>query len=412
MQYGCIGRKLSHSFSKIIHNMLESYDYQLFELEPEALPDFLKKRQFKAINVTIPYKQDVISGLDYTDSIALSIGAVNTIVNQDGKLYGYNTDFAGMSALIKRVGIEICNKTVAILGSGGTSKTAFAVCKSMNAKTIYRVSRKESEDTITYDNLYKISEDIDVIINTTPCGMYPDIQSEAVDIDKFSKLCGVIDAVYNPLRSRLVLKAKQKGIKAEGGLYMLVAQAVFAAEHFMSKSIDKSEIDRIYNEILMQKQNIVLVGMPASGKTTNGKAVAKALSREFIDSDKQIVNKYGNIPEIFEKYGEKGFREIEKNIITELSKESGKVIATGGGAVLEGENVFHLKQNGKVIFIDRDIDKIPATPDRPLSNDRQKLRKLYDERMPIYKEICDVHIKMNEDIEQNTRDIIDGYYNK
>ncbi|MBQ8605383.1 MAG: AAA family ATPase [Clostridia bacterium] len=406
MQYGCIGRKLGHSFSKIIHNKLEDYDYQLTELEPQALDEFMKERDFKAINVTIPYKQDVISYLDYTDSIAKSIGAVNTIVNVDGKLYGYNTDFSGMRALIDRLGIEVRGKKVAILGSGGTSKTAYAVADSMGAREIYRVSRSGRDGGITYGELYEKHSDTDVIINTTPCGMYPEIYGAAVDIDRLEKLSGVVDAVYNPLRTQLVSRALEKGIAAGGGLYMLVAQAVFAAEHFTGKKYERAQIDRIFAELYAQKENIVLVGMAGCGKSTLGRELAKRLGRELIDSDDEIVKREGAIPAIFERVGEKGFRKIESEVIREISAKSGIIIATGGGAVLDMDNVRALKMNGRTVFLDRAVEDIPATPDRPLSCDRERLTALYEKRLPIYESVADVRIKVSNDIQKNTELII------
>lgn len=411
MEYGCIGEKLSHSFSKTIHNMIESYDYQLVEIAPENLSDFFDKKDFKAINVTIPYKQDVIKYLDYTDSIALEIGAVNTIVNRNGKLYGYNTDFSGMSALIKKLGIEILEKTVAVLGSGGTSKTAQAVAKSLKAKKVVRVSRSAKDGSIDYAALYDMADEIDIIINTTPCGMYPNIFGQAVDIERFKNLSGVVDAVYNPLRTCLVSKALERGIKAGGGLYMLVSQAVFAAEHFTGKSYPDTETDRIFDSLSNDKENVVLIGMAGCGKTTLGKSVAKALGREFFDSDDEIVKKYGDIPTIFKDKGEAEFRRIEKEVIQQLSAKNGCVIATGGGAVLDSENVFALKMNGRVVFLDRALENIPATPDRPLSCDREKLTRLWNERYPIYLAAADIHIKTLEDIKENTDRIINECFN-
>ena len=249
MDYGCIGEKLSHSFSKEIHNALTDYDYQLLELKREELEAFFTERSFKAINVTIPYKLDVIPYLDWISDEARAINAVNTIVNRNGRLYGYNTDFYGLKGLIERKVKSFKGKTVAILGSGGTSKTAFAVASYLGAKEIYKVSRKSTESSISYDDAYKLHNDAHIIINTTPVGMYPKIGESAIDISDFNKLEGVVDAVYNPLRTALVTLALKRGIKAVGGLYMLVAQAVFAAELFTDKAIDNGEIDRIYKKI-------------------------------------------------------------------------------------------------------------------------------------------------------------------
>lgn len=411
MEYGCIGEKLGHSFSKIIHNKLYDYEYELKEIPKECLSDFMKKANFKAINVTIPYKQDVIPFLDEISDIARKIGAVNTIVNKNGRLCGYNTDFLGMTALINYAEISLKDKKVLILGSGGTSKTAFAVAQSMGAAEIYRVSRKGGEGLITYAQAQDRFYDAEIIINTTPCGMYPNIMGAAVDINKFSNLSGVVDAVYNPLCSQLVVAAKRRGIPAVGGLYMLVAQAVFAAERFMENKIDKSVIDRIYNEISRDKENVVLIGMPSCGKTTVGKLLADKLGKEFIDTDELIVAKYGDISEIFREKGEKGFREIESLIIAQVALKQSAVIATGGGAVLNPQNVDLLKGNGKVIFIDRSLDKLITTSDRPLSSSREMLEKRYNERYDIYCQSADYIVKADGDIKDNTQRILEVIQN-
>lgn len=409
MQYGCIGEKLSHSFSKIIHNELCDYDYQLKELSRDELDSFMRTKDFDAINVTIPYKQDVISYLDEIDGMAKEIGAVNTIVNKNGKLFGFNTDFSGMKALLVKTGIDPHGKKVLILGSGGTSKTANAVSSAMGAREVYRVSRNANDGAITYDEAYKNHADAEIIINTTPCGMYPNIKGAAIDIDRFSKLEGVIDAVYNPLRSELVSRALQKGIPASGGLYMLVAQAVFAAEHFTGKKFDSFDIDRVYGTIMKDKENIVLIGMPASGKSTLGKMIANRLGKEFIDSDEVIKQRENcSIPDIFKRGGEAEFRSIESKVIYDLSLTGGKVIATGGGAVLDSQNVRYLKQNGRLIFINRPIDSIPVTDDRPLSNDRLKLQNLYKTRLPIYRNAKDIEIAADGSIEQNALKIMEA----
>ena len=402
MQYGCIGEKLSHSFSKIIHNEICDYTYELKEIPKDSLDDFMKNKDFKAINVTIPYKQDVIPYLDEISEQARSIGAVNTIVNKNGRLYGFNTDFLGLKALTLFAGIDIKDKKVLILGSGGTSKTALAVADSMGAKEAYRLSRSGGEGLITYEEAYREHTDAEIIINTTPCGMYPNIGVSAVDIEKFPNVEGVVDAVYNPLCSQLVVSAKEKGIKAIGGLYMLVAQAVFAAEYFTGSTIDKSEIERVYNKLLKEKQNLVLIGMPGCGKSTIGKAVAEILGKEFIDSDNEIVKKEGiTIPEIFEFKGEKGFREIESRVIAGLSLKQGAVIATGGGAILNKRNVDLLKGNGTVVFIDRPLEQLVTTDDRPLSSNRELLEKRYNERYDIYCNSADVIINAAEQLEVN-----------
>ncbi len=390
MEYGCIGEHLSHSFSKEIHNALTDYEYELKELKNEDLIPFMIKRNFKAINVTIPYKELVIPLLDVVSDEAFSIGAVNTIVKKEGKLYGYNTDFFGMKNLILRAGMELSGKTVAILGGGGTSKTAYVVAKSLGAEAILRVSRNEKNGFITYDELYNIADSVDVIINTTPVGMYPEIYKSAVDVKKFKNLSAVIDAVYNPLRSKLVYDAQCRNINAVGGLYMLVSQAAAAVEKFIDEKISDEKTELVFNNLFKSKENIVLIGMPSSGKTTIGKALSEKLSRSFYDSDKEIEKTENkSIPDIFKDNGELYFRNTEKSVVFNLSKLNSVVIATGGGVVLNKDNIELLKENGKVIFLDRPLEKLLTTEDRPLSSNRADLEKRFNERYSLYKEYAD-----------------------
>ena len=397
MIYGCIGEKLGHSFSKEIHAKIADYKYELCEIEKQNLDVFMQTRDFKAINVTIPYKQAVIPHLHYISDTAKKIGAVNTIVNKDGKLYGYNTDFYGMSRLISKAGINFGGKCVLICGSGGTSKTAYAVAESLGAKKIIKASRSEKDGFVTYHQLKNLKDEIEIIINTTPAGMFPNSDTTCVDVSDFKNLCGVIDAVYNPLTTRLVREARNLGIKAECGLYMLVAQAVRASEIFLDTEYPDEIYDNIYNEILSSKRSVVLVGMPGCGKSTIGKILAEETGKEFFDSDAEIIKQTGTAPsDIIKKHGEAYFRDIESSIIKELSDKNGVIIATGGGAVLRSENVTNLKKNGILVFLDRDISTIVPTLDRPLSCDADKLKKLYDLRYPIYTSVADVIIKSTD----------------
>lgn len=393
-EYGLIGAKLGHSFSKEIHSMIADYDYGLIELNADELVDFLKEKNFKAVNVTIPYKQDVIPLLDEITDEAKSIGAVNCIKNDGGKLIGHNTDFDGLMALINHAGVNVKGEKVLILGTGGTSDTANGVCRALGAKEIIKVSRSGKNKAATYEQVYANHKDAGVIINTTPCGMYPNIYKAPLDICKFNSLKGVLDVVYNPLKTQLVSRALSEGIKAEGGLYMLVAQAVKASEFFLSAKYERSLTDKIYSKLHAQKSNIILTGMPASGKTTIGKLIAAALGREFYDADELITEKQGMaISEIFEKYGEAVFRDMESEAIKEASQRSGIVIATGGGAVLRKENTDALKMNGKIFFIDRDPKLLAPTADRPTAFNRQEIMKRYEERYPVYISTADYVIK-------------------
>ena len=322
MQYGLIGEKLSHSFSKEIHESLASYTYELCEIARENLADFLKKREFCAINVTMPYKKEVIPFLDAVSSVANELQAVNCIVNKNGKLYGYNTDYFGMRDLILRSRIDISGKKVLILGTGGTSRTSTLVCKDLGATNIIKVSRSEKDGAISYSEAYENHFDADVIINTTPVGMYPNTYNSPINLDKFTNLCAVFDAVYNPICTQLVLSARSKNIHAEGGLYMLVSQAVHAVELFINTKFDEGKTEEIYNKIFKEKENIVLIGMPSSGKTTVGKILADNLGREIIDLDDEIVKFIGcEIAEFFKTHSEKDFRDIETQITKEISKK-------------------------------------------------------------------------------------------
>lgn len=409
MDYGLIGEKLPHSFSKEIHEKIADYKYSLKELKPDEVESFILSKNFNAINVTIPYKQTVIPFLDEIAPEAQAIGAVNTVVNRGGVLYGYNTDFGGMRALIERTEVDLKYKKALILGTGGTSRTARAVCERLGAKEILRVSRSGREGSITYEQAYADHADADVIINTTPCGMYPNIFDCPIDLDRFPSLSGVIDAVYNPLNTGLVLKARGRGLNAAGGLYMLVAQAVLAAEHFMDKELDAVKLtNEIYDGIYFSKRNIVLSGMPGSGKSTVGRLVADQLGRDFIDTDALIVERAGEIKEIFAEHGEAYFRDLETGVIRELAALNGKVISLGGGAILRDENVAALRRNGEIFFIDRSPEYLIPTDDRPLADEKAKIAALYEQRIDRYMATADYIIDGDCDPEDVADSIING----
>lgn len=410
MKYGLIAKKLSHSFSKEIHGKLFDYSYQLWEIPQEELDTFMRRKDFAAINVTIPYKEAVIPYLDEISHTAKKIGAVNTIVNRDGKLIGDNTDFSGMCALIERAGIVLANKKVLVLGSGGTSKTAVAVAQHLGCKEVYRVSRSGKDGCITYQQAAAAHKDAQILINTTPCGMYPEINQSAVDVKDYPALEGVVDAVYNPLRSKLVCDAREKGIAAVGGLYMLVAQAAYAAEKFVGQHVPEEKIRTIYQQMLEKKQNIVLIGMPGSGKSTVGRQLAEIMGAEFLDTDQEIVEKDGRtIPQIFMEEGEQGFRDLETAAICQVAARQHAVIATGGGAILRKENMQLLRQNGRIYFIDRPLEALEATPDRPLSCNRRDLQRRYQERYDIYLAACDKHIQSDSVIEHVVKAIKEDF---
>ena len=389
-KYGCIGKKLTHSFSKEIHAKLADYAYDLIELAEEEIAPFFEKKDFAAINVTIPYKQTVIPYLDSISEVAERIGAVNTIVNKDGKLCGYNTDYYGMKALIERIGIDLTGKKVLVLGTGGTSKTARVVAVDMGAAEILTVSRRKTDHYITYEEAVQKHADANVIINTTPSGMYPDCESRPIDITEFTQLIGVVDVVYNPLCTNLVLDAKQRGIKAEGGLYMLIMQAVVAVERFLDTRIAKEVADQVFASIYASKENVVLTGMPGSGKSTVGKCL-NIEGFEFVDTDEEIEKRCGcSIKELIQEKGEAHFRALETEVIREVSSMNCRIISTGGGAVLKEENVRALKRNGKLYFLNADLSRLKATDSRPLSDTQKKLARLYTERMSLYTGTADV----------------------
>ena len=389
-RYGCIGKKLTHSFSKEIHARLADYAYDLIELSEEEIRPFFERKDFAAINVTIPYKQTVIPYLDEVSPVAQRIGAVNTIVNRNGRLYGYNTDYYGMKALTEKAGIDIRGKKVLILGTGGTSKTANVVAADMGASEILTVSRKASGQHITYAQAAGEHADAQVIINTTPSGMYPDCGSRPIDVSSFGRLEGVIDAVYNPVSTNLILDAREKGAKAEGGLYMLVMQAVVAVEKFLGVSIPKGKADAVFASVLASKENIVLTGMPGSGKSTVGK-ILSIEGFEFIDTDAEIEKRCGcAIKDLIKAKGEQCFRDLESEVIRDVSSSFCRIISTGGGAVLREENIRSLKRNGKIFYLDAALHRLRATSDRPLSDTDEKLAALYAKRLSIYQATADV----------------------
>lgn len=403
MKYGLIGERLGHSFSKPIHEKIGGYEYELKQLTKAELDAFMKQRDFLGINVTIPYKRDVIAYLDYIDPVAEKIGAVNTVINREGKLYGYNTDFDGMKMLILKQGFDYRGKKVLILGSGGTAKTAAAVSESLGAAETVNVSRKGS---VNYENVYTLHGDADYIINTTPVGMYPDNFSAPVDITHFENLKGITDAVYNPVKTRLCIEAEKIGVACEGGLYMLVSQAASAYEYFTGNTLEKERVtSEIYAQLKKEKQNIVLVGMPGSGKSTIGRALSQKSGRAFIDTDEMITEKHGDIKSIFAEKGEAYFRDIETKAVKEASMHSAAIIATGGGAVLKAENIEALRQNGVIFFLNRPLCDIVPTADRPLSSDYESLKKRYEERYHIYSASSDYEIHIDGDIENAVRKI-------
>lgn len=412
MRYGLIGEKLGHSFSKDIHERIADYTFDLIPLSKEEFKEFMEKKDFTALNVTIPYKKDVIPYLDEMDEHAKTIGAVNTIVNQDGKLKGYNTDFTGFLYMVKKHNVHMKGKKVLIIGNGGASAAIQAVVKHEQAGTMVIVDVVAGNGAISYDEMFSSHLDAEIIINTSPIGMYPRIGNAPIDISMFHKCEAVMDVIYNPILTRLCFEAQEMDIKRVNGLEMLIAQAKQSVEFFLDKKIDDQIIDDIYQDMLKERCNIVLIGMPSAGKTTIGKMLEERMQKEFIDLDDVIIEKAGkSIPEIFEESGEAGFRAIETEAAIEVSKLNNKIIATGGGTIKHKVNMDYLRQNGITIFIDRDVDKlISSDPNRPLSKSSDALAKMHAERLPLYQKYAAYVAVNNSDIESTVTEIEEAYH--
>lgn len=403
LKCGLLGEKLGHSYSPQIHSMLADYEYKLFEKSPEELEDFLKSGEFDGLNVTIPYKKSVMPYCAELSPTAAQIGSVNTIVRRsDGSLYGDNTDAFGFENLIVHNGIEVKGKKALVLGTGGASVTAQAVLKNLGASEVVVISRKGEDN---YENIAKHA-DAEIIANTTPVGMYPNNGKAAVDLAQFPKLSGVLDVVYNPARTALLLQAEKLCIPCAGGLYMLVSQAKRSCELFTGNSIPDSEIDRIERVLSHQMQNIVIIGMPGSGKTAVSTMLAERLGRKIFDTDTIVSEKAGmTIPEIFAARGEAGFRKLETEATAEVGKLSGNIISTGGGVVTVADNYELLHQNGVIVWIERDTNKL-ARDGRPISLSSD-LNELYAARLPLYERFADIKADNNGDINDTVNAIME-----
>ena len=401
MKSGLLGRKLGHSYSPQIHKYLGSYSYDLFEREPEEIADFLHNGDFTGINVTIPYKKDVIPFLDELSPTAVKMGSVNTVVRRkDGTLFGHNTDYFGFTSMVHRSGIRVTGKKVLVLGSGGTSNTAVKALEDLGAQVII-VSRSGENN---YDNLH-LHQDAAVIVNTTPVGMYPNTGVSPVDLSRFPVLEGVLDVIYNPAKTQLLLDAEKLGLPHENGLWMLVAQAKEAAEYFGGTSLPDSLIETVYNKMSAKMQNIILIGMPGCGKSTIASLLAKQLGRSIIDADQKVIELSGkSIPDIFAEDGEAVFRQWETQALAELGKKSQLIIATGGGCVTQQRNYPLLHQNGKIFWLHRELEQLP-TEGRPLSQ-LQKLSEMYSQRKPMYEAFSDYQIDNNGTYRETVNQIL------
>lgn len=415
--YGLIGKPLGHSFSPQIHSMLSDYKYDLFCLDENEVEAFIINKmkashEIQGINVTIPYKKTVMPFCDIISDEAKEIGCVNTVVNKNGQIIGYNTDAYGMEYMIRRSRIDIKGKNVLILGDGATALTARYVMNKLNARKIIHVSRKgritfkilENEKEHELSKQAFLSE---IIINTTPVGMYPNNQGKLIDLNDFNSCVAVFDVIYNPFNTKLLMQAKKLKITCGNGLSMLVAQAKKASEYFTGAIIDDLIIEKIHDTLKSKLMNIVLIGMSGCGKSTIGYELAKRLNRSFIDSDEEIEKETQmSIPEIFSEFKESGFRQLEEDIINNISKCSGQIISTGGGVILRDKNMDNLKQNGKIFWIRRSVARLPLRGNRPLSSDRETLTKMYNARKPLYKKYSDVIIDNNSSIDNAVNQIM------
>lgn len=401
--YGLLGEKLGHSFSPEIHSMLGNYEYRLFEVEKNELENFIKHGEWDGINVTIPYKKTVMSYLDEISENAQKIGSVNTVVRRsDGTLFGDNTDYYGFLYTVKRSRINFDGKKVLVLGTGGASLAVKAVISDLNAGEIISISRSGENN---YQNI-KNHADADIIVNTTPVGMYPKNLVSPVKVSDFTRLSAVFDIIYNPQKTQLVLDAEKLDIPAFSGLSMLVAQAKRASEIFFDKEIDDSVTEKILNKVSTDMKSIVLIGMPGSGKSSIGTFLAEKTGREFLDTDEEAEEIAGSSPaEIIKTQGEKSFRKIENEAVKSICKLSGKIIATGGGVVTNEDNFDAIRQNSTVFFINRDISVLP-TDNRPLSQ-KNSLDDMFKIRLPLYRKFCDFEIDGNGTIEEVAQRILE-----
>lgn len=385
-RYGLLGRTLKHSFSPMLHGLLGNYPYELFEREEEEIPDFLKRVDLGGLNVTIPYKETVMPYLDEIADNAVRIGCVNTILFKEGQLLGYNTDYDGFAGTLDVLKLDLQGAKVVILGLGATSLTVETVCRDRGAREVKKLGRRDLP-------LESQGISADVLINCTPVGMYPNNGVSPVELGDFSGLSAVIDVVYNPHRTKLLLDARERGIETMDGLTMLAGQAMAAAELFTGTRLPQGTLERVLSSIRKESENIILIGMPGSGKTTLGWALSQVTGKPFRDTDEEIVEEIGmSIPQYFESRGEAAFRRMEKKIIQRLGKETGQIIATGGGIVKDRDNYNPLKQNGRIYFLERELEGL-ETKDRPLSRGGlETLKKLYEEREPLYFSFADARV--------------------
>lgn len=392
MLYGLLGKTLGHSFSPPIHHALADYDYRLFEMEEEALSAFVRRPDIGGLNVTIPYKKTVLPLCDALSPQAESIGSVNTLVyDEHRRITGHNTDYAGLCWLLQYAGIDPRGKKAALLGNGGVCRTVQAVLRDLGVRDMVIVDLTEADGAVLYDNVDAYA-DAELVVNTTPVGMYPHCPDSVLSLARFPRCEGFVDMIYNPLRTSLILEAEARGIPCCNGLPMLVAQAKVAAELFTGSPIPDEKTEEVLCTLTAQQSNVVLVGMPGSGKSTVGKRLAEELHLRFVDLDEEIVRAAGcSIPDLFQQGGEALFRDWERRITAECGKHGGAVIATGGGVVLDERNFAPLAQNGRIVWLTRPLDAL-ATEGRPLSKDRAALAAMYEARLPRYERFAELTV--------------------
>ena len=402
--FGLLGRKLGHSWSPQIHTRLCGYEYGLHEVEPESLPDFLEQTELSGMNVTIPYKKDVVPFCTELSPAAKAIGSVNTLVRRENGWYGDNTDYAGFQAMVKACGVNVQGRKTLVFGTGGASLAVIAALRDMGASPIVNISRSGPDN---YDNISR-HRDAEILVNTTPLGMYPNTGVSPVEVKDFPGCKAVLDVVYNPLRTKLLMDAEALGIAHAGGLIMLVEQARRSAEQFSGSAIADERVTEIVAALTAEMENIVFIGMPGCGKSAVGKRLAPLLGRPFVDADEVLAEKAGmTIPEIFAAEGEEGFRRRETEVLKELGKCSGIVLSTGGGCITRPENYPPLHQNGKIFWIQRDLDKLP-TDGRPLSQ-KNDLNALFERRKDLYAAYADHIIVSDEDFSHTIEHVLEAF---
>ena len=406
MKFGLLGRTLGHSFSPRIHNALGNTNYELFEREPSQLQEFFANPELQGINITFPYKVNALEACDVVDPRAERIGCVNTMVRKDGKWHGYNTDYDGFVFTLKHAGIDVSDKECIILGDGASSATVHVALEDLGAKSITHLSRKTAPLYTDAPNYYETAQ---IIINCTPIGMYPHNPASLIDIMQFSKLEGVVDLIYNPRRTVLLLQAEMMDIPHCDGLPFLVAQGVEAANHFQGESFGTKEIEQILRDMRREKENIILIGMPGVGKTTVGKAIGKEMGRTCIDVDQELAKEIGDISKYITEQGEAAFREKEAEMIAKLGTQTGIVISTGGGCVTVPKNFAHLRQNGRIYQLTQPVEKL-STSGRVLSSGGiERLRELEETRTPMYESFAQCIVEHNRNAPETVAAILEDF---